>query len=163
MYYKYISSNTLEHISLHDCIIKNASIEGGNLALEFENIDVLNTHPLNPYDVAKCSRKASLIFENFEVIKALVYDTRDVTKRKINVEEDANITNVEISELAIDFEVLHLTEIEVTDKHFIFEFGGLASFKFHSDFALFVLKFDCVLVCWNELLNDSWFVDFNKN
>lgn len=82
--------------------------------------------------------------------------------REINVSQDAKIIDVEILELAIDFEVLDLTEIEATDKYYIFEFGGQSSVNFHSDFALLALKFDCVLVCWNELLDDAWFVDFNK-
>lgn len=38
MDYKYTSKNTLEYLSLHDCIIRNARIEDGNLALEFEHM-----------------------------------------------------------------------------------------------------------------------------
>lgn len=118
------------------------------------------THPLNLYDVAKYTGKSSLIFENFEVHKAFVYDARDVNKKDINVETDADKIDVGILELAIDFEVLDLNKIEVTDKHYIFEFGGLSSAKFNNEFAMFIIKFDRVIVCWNELICDAWFVKF---
>ena len=57
MDYKYISQNTLEYLSLHDCIIEAARIENGDLILDFEHIDVLSTHPLNPNGEAKYTGK----------------------------------------------------------------------------------------------------------
>jgi hypothetical protein len=162
MDYKYISQNTLEYLSLHDCIIEAARIENGDLILDFEHIDVLSTHPLNPNGEAKYTGKASLMFKNFEVLKSFVYDTSNVHKNVIHVEEDASKVCVDILNLAIDFEVLDLKKIDITETNYSYEFGGNCSSEFNSDFGVFILRFDSVLVCWNDLLEDAWFVGFNK-
>ncbi len=162
MEYKYISKDTLEYLSLHDCIIQSTKFEKDNLTLDFEHIDVLPSHPNNPYDVAKYTGKASLIFQNCEVLKSFIYDTRFIKKSVIQVEKDAQKVNIDIINLATDFEVLDMKMIEKNGISYVYEFGGNCSNELGSDFGVFILKFDMVLICWNELINDAWFVGFNK-
>jgi hypothetical protein len=155
----YESKNTIEHLSLHDCMIEDAKITNSNLILEFEHIDVLDTHPLNPYGVAKCTGKASLIFENYSVLQSHFFDTRGIKKRII-VEEDARKTDVAILDLTSGFEVLEVKRLEENNDFSVCKFFGECSNTLNSDFGEFTLKFKNVLICWDELNEDAWFVDF---
>ncbi|CAH1202267.1 hypothetical protein PAECIP111891_02099 [Paenibacillus allorhizoplanae] len=75
MEYQYISENKIDHLSLHDSVIDKAYVNENELILEFDHLDVLVTHPLNPYPVAKSSGKAAIIFELFEMVQSILYDT----------------------------------------------------------------------------------------
>jgi hypothetical protein len=157
MDYRYISENTLEDIYLHDCVIDCASISGNKFLLAFEHIEILPQHPLNFYNSAKNSDKALLIFQDYEVIQSILFDTSDIKKRHIVAEKDANQIHLDIIDLAEGCEVLSVERIEEQNKYFTYKFNGMASSKYRNDFCYFVIKFQKMSVCWNEFLDDSWF------
>ncbi len=74
-------NSDLDHLSLHDCIIEDFEWNNKELVLYFEYIDVLHTHPNNPYDTAKCGEHSKLTFKNCVISKVIRYDTSKVTKR----------------------------------------------------------------------------------
>ncbi|GAE88853.1 hypothetical protein [Acetivibrio straminisolvens] len=159
MDYKFISENTLEYIYLHDCIIDNVTISDSSLIFEFDHIDVFPEHPLNNYPNAKCTGNAALIFEGFEVIESILFDTNNIKKMHIIVEQDSVKRPVDIIDLAMEFLVLQSKWKSQNEQYFLYEFHGTTSDKYRNDFGMFTLKFSNAKVCWNELLNDSWFVN----
>ncbi|HPT90131.1 MAG TPA: hypothetical protein PK033_07160 [Acetivibrio sp.] len=159
MDYKFISENTLEYISLHDCVIDNVVISNTRLIFEFEHINVLPEHPLNNYTNAKYTNTAALIFENFEVIESILFDTSSIEKKHIVVEQDAVKRRLDIKDLATGFEVLQAEKKAGQEHWFVYEFYGIAPHKYRSDFSMITLKFSKVKVCWNELIGDSWFAN----
>lgn len=152
---KYISENTFEHITLHDCVIDEVIIEEDRLKLLFEHIDVLLTHPLNNFDKPQCTGKAALIFENCTVLKSFVHDVSHVNgKQVIIVSEDVNIGEIEFNEMAKDMEIL-VVEIDDSNEN-IFQYKFLGNSD-DGDFVEFVLKFSKVIICWDEFEGDAWF------
>jgi len=163
MDYKFISENTLEYIHLHDCVISNVIISDAMLILEFRHIDVLPEHPLNYYYNAKCTSNAALIFEDFEVIESILFDTSGIKKKHIIVEQDADKISIDIKDPAMEFEVLLVEKKPEQEHYFIYEFHGIASHKYKSEFGMFTLKFNNVKVCRNELVSNSWFVNWKSD
>ena len=163
MGYKFTSENTLEYIHLHDCVIDNVVISDTKIIFEFEHIDVLPEHPLNNYPNAKCTSTAALIFEDFEVIESILFDTSSIEKKHIIVEQDAVKRSLDIKDLAIGFEVLQAEQKPEQEHYFVYEVHGISPHKYRSDFGMFTLKFSNVKVCWNEFVNDSWFVNWKTD
>lgn len=157
---KYVSENTIDYLSLHDCIIENAKIENNTLVLELGHVDVLDTHPNNPYSVAKCADNVLFHFEKFSVITSEFSDTSKVNKRIIQ-KGDATVTQVEILKLANGFEVLQVKKLEENEGYNTYQFFGVCSKKFGNDFGEFEIKSQRVLIGWDELGDDAWFVGFN--
>ena len=48
--YKFISENTIEYLSLHDCQCSRLYYADSTLIFEMEWMEVLATHPNNPFD-----------------------------------------------------------------------------------------------------------------
>jgi hypothetical protein len=155
--YKFVSENMMEHLSLHDCVINKAYVKENDLIFEFDHLDVLPTHPLNNYLVAKCSGKAEIIFEKFALIHSILYDTSKVSKKHIKVEEDAEIKYIDILELVNEFEVLKIEE-ESEKNLFVYEFHGTASLIYRAELGCFKITSKNIKICWNELNDDAWFV-----
>jgi hypothetical protein len=99
-----------------------------------------------------------LIFEDFEVIESILFDTSGIEQKHIVVERDAFKRSIDIMDLSIGFTVL-LVENKSNQEHcFVYEFHGTAPHKYRNEFSKFTLRFSKVKVCWNELVDDSWFV-----
>jgi hypothetical protein len=157
---KFISENTLDFVSLHDCIIESISIEGQNLIVSFEHIDVLLKHPLNTTGKSMYTGKAYIRFIEYEIEESILYDTSEIQgKRKIIVEEDAQKRVLPITELLIDFEVLRTEELENTNDYFVRRFDGITSLKYRADFGYLIIKYKKLVIEWNELIDAAWFED----
>lgn len=157
MDYQFTSGNTLDFICLHDCTISQARLKDNNLTLEFESIDVLPEHPLNSFSNAKYTSDAALIFKEFQIVECVLFDTSNIKKRA-STRNDTIRISLDIRDLAAGFEVLRFNKIAERDHGFRYEFFGVASSQYRSDFAQFVLDFTMAEVCWTELVADSWFV-----
>jgi hypothetical protein len=155
---KFISENTLNHISLHDCIIEAFSTEGQNLLVTFEHIDVLSDHPLNNIGKAMYTGKALLTFVNFEIIESILYDTSGIKgKSRIIVETDAQKIELHFSDLLVDFEVLKDEELYKKDNYIFHRFDGSTSLKYNADFGYWIIKYKELIIEWDELLDKAWF------
>lgn len=100
-----------------------------------------------------------MIFEDFEVIQSVLLDTSKVVKKYIIAEQDAFKMPLNIKDLAKEFVVLQIEKKSEEEHYFTYEFSGIASHKYRSDFGMFILKFRSAKVCWDELVDDSWFVN----
>ena len=82
--FKYISENTLNDISLHDCTCKKISTEGSDLILSMEFMEVCSEHKLNPFPLAHQPGEGKIVFKNAEVKNAsLMIMTYLQTKRHL--------------------------------------------------------------------------------
>jgi len=156
----FISENTLNFVSLHDCVIEEVSIENQNLIVTFEHIDVLSDHPMNNTGFSMYTGKAKVRFIDYEINESILYDTSGLKgKRQIIVEEDAHEIKLHISELLLDFEVLKNEELQVTEDFFIQRFDGLTSLKYNADFGYCIIKYKKLVIEWNEFIEKAWFED----
>ncbi|MET3210668.1 UNVERIFIED_CONTAM: hypothetical protein ABIC26_003629 [Paenibacillus sp. PvR008] len=145
---------------MHDCVIEAISVEGQNLVLTFEHIDILSNHPMNDTGLNMCTAKARIKFIDYEIKESILYDTSKVEgKRKIIAEEDAQEFKIPISELLVNFEVLKSEELQVSEEFFIQRFDGIASQRYNSDFGYCVIKYQTIVIEWDEFIDKAWFED----
>lgn len=130
--YKFISENTIEYLSLHDCQCLRLYYADTTLIFEMEWMEVLATHPNNP------------------VVELGILLT-DASQRD---ESMSNIEDVDIS----DFEVLDFIEESNGNEYKLKLFG---QFDAHSkyDFIQMSIKYSSSKVMFNELTEVSWFED----
>ena len=62
--FRYVSENTIEHLSLHDCDCTAMQVDGGDLVFELEWIEVLATHPDNPFPQAHQSGRGRIVLHS---------------------------------------------------------------------------------------------------
>lgn len=144
--------NILDSLVLHDCVIEGLEWNENNLILYFENIDVLPTHPNNPYKVAKRGEQAKLTFKNCIATKIIRYDS--------NKPQNSDIIEMNLEDFIIDFEVLEVKRRNNDNNKLIYTVFGQCAFELNNDFGEFTLTFESVTVKWEKLKEDSWFVNF---
>lgn len=148
--FKYISENTLNDISLHDCTCKKISTEGSDLILSMEFMEVCSEHKLNPFPLAHQTGDGKIVFKNAEIKKCL-FDDYDLLANKKT-----------LADFCIeDLTVLDYDENPYKDKYLakifmIFlpgeEFYGIT----------LEIAFEKSIVMWDEFRGVSWFEPFNK-
>ncbi|MBB6632618.1 hypothetical protein [Cohnella sp. AR92] len=128
------------------------------MSLGFEHIDVLSDHPLNSTGKAMYTGKAMITFIDHEIVESFLYDTTGIKgKSRIDVEEDAQKKELQISELLLDFEVLKEEQLQKTDNYFVHRFDGILSRKYNADFGYCTLKYKSLIIEWDELIDRAWF------
>lgn len=159
--FKFISENTLEYLVLHDCTIEHAAFDGSSLICEMDFIDVLPEHPLNNFLVAKCTGEAVLVFEDVVVLESIVFDTSNA--KGVDLSKEAIKVTIPIIEAADKFLILESTCISSEENNYIYRFFGDVyphNKRKCTDFGNYNIQFSKVYVCWNELEDDSWFVNW---
>ena len=140
---KYISENTMRHISLHDCCCSRMHWNGSSFILEMEWMEVLASHPDNPFDKAHQSGTGRIILneavlESGELIK-------DDHRTAINT----------INEIK-DFEILDFDEI-INDGRFELSLFGDSVGEPEADFIKMKVSYSSSTVMFNDLGEISWF------
>jgi hypothetical protein len=152
--FRFISTNTLDHVSLHDCIIETVNFVEKQLTFSFDHIDVLPSHPLNPFEKPKYTGKAAVVFEDAVVLESILFDTSDIRHLKaIIVETDAKRIEMDIIGLAENFKVSICTQNASDSGYFIEGFP----WKYQTEFGQIMISCKQVKVYWNKLLADTWF------
>jgi len=141
--YKYISENTIQHISLHDCCCSRMHWDESFFILEMEWMEVLASHPDNPFEKAHQSGTGRIILneavlESGELIK-------DDHRKAINT----------INEIK-DFEILDFDEI-INDGRFELSLFGDSVREPEADFIKIKVSYPSSTVMFNELGELSWF------
>ncbi len=143
--FKFISENTIEHISFHDCHCKKLYYLDDVLIFEMEWLEVLPEHPLNPYNQAHQSGEGMVIIQFPVLNKCEAY---------IHLEEKVNIDSLE-DVVFCDVALLGIREIKEDD-----EFSAQISLTSRCGgchFAMLEIKYKKSYVMWNELKELSWF------
>jgi hypothetical protein len=146
--FRYVSENTVEHLSLHDCDCSAMRSDGEDLAFEVEWIEVLATHPDNPFPQAHQSGEGRIILhgahiERGELIKG---------DKSSPIDKTAQVK---------DFEILDLDE-EKSDGGFVLSLYGVFSGADKPDFIEMKIRCLSSAVMFSELGEVSWFEDLHK-
>ena len=88
-------------------------------------------------------------------ISQVNYATSYINGDKVIITKEKIIDEVELNKIAKDMEVLDVQE-ELSKNIFQFTFSGIDEYR---NFNVFKLKFEKLIVCWNEFTDDAWFAN----
>lgn len=156
MDFKFKSRNSLNHLSLHDCVINHAEWIGDSLIFYMDWVDVLKTHPYNSTGKAKVARIVALLFENATELSCFYYDLtkaeeegRKVNKNTYSIPEDAEIITSSI--------VKRCNNTEISEDEETMEDGKIVWTCSCNNDTEFKITYSIMWVCFNALEEDSWF------
>ena len=146
--FRFISENTVDDLSLHDCFCAEMHREGDSLIFEMEWLEVLVSHPDNPFPQAHQSGEGRIILhgahiERGELIKG---------DKSSPIDKTAQVK---------DFEILVLDE-EKSDGGFVLSLYGVFSGADKPDFIEMKIRCSSSAVMFSELGEVSWFEDLHK-
>ena len=141
--YKYISENTIQHISLHDCCCSRMHWDESCLVLEMEWMEVLASHPDNPFDKAHQSGMGRII------LNEAVLESGELMK-------DDHRTAIDTINEIKDFEILDFDEI-INDGRFELSLFGDSVRESEAEFIKMKVSYSSSIVMFNELGEISWF------
>jgi len=126
-----------------------------NFYLEW--INMLKSHPLNKTGKSKITRKSLLTFDNASIVFCKYYDmSRAYTEGKktnkvfYNVEEEADVVNVDLFDSCSNLEISDDEETETGE-------GEKTWYCICGDNLQFKIKYTSVYVHFNDLAEDAWF------
>ena len=91
--YKFISENTIEYLSLHDCQCSRLYYADTTLIFEMEWMEVLATHPNNPFDKSYQSTEGKIILLNPVVELGILLTDASQRDESMNNIEDVDISD----------------------------------------------------------------------
>lgn len=151
--YKYCSKDTLGLFSFHDCVCSRMFFDGSNIVLDMEWMEVLPSHPNNPYDKAHQSKEGRIVLENPSLDKCtlLPWDEKEKQIRELNLDE-IDIRN---------FELLSFDEEKDEDCYKVMLYGELDNGQGDTKYAFIdmIVRYSSSQDMFNELGGESWFED----
>ena len=147
--FRYVSENTVEHLSLHDCECSAVRFEGADLIFEVEWIEVLATHPDNPFPQAHQSGEGRI------VLHGAVIEQGELIKGDDDKTPIADVAQVK------GFEILQFDE-ERKDGGFELSllgvFSGVKNAEY--DYIEMKIRYSSSTVMFSELGEVSWFEQY---
>ena len=141
--FHYISENTIQHLSLHDCCCTRMYWDGAILIFEMEWMEVLASHPDNPFDKAHQSGAGRIVLHDPFIVCGKLIDADN----QISIDESIEVK---------DFEILVSDEITNNGKFELSIFGDSVN-EPKSDFIEMNIRYSSSEVMFNELGGISWF------
>lgn len=151
MEWKYESIDTVMHFSLHDCECSRIYNENNNLVMLMEWMEVLETHPDNPYSEAHQSGNGMIELLECEIIHL----EHNIGEEKILI-ESLNEIDFYVFEV-LDFDI-EKVQSNYRAKIYMLKTRPQKQFE---DISIELL-FKKSRTRFNELNDVSWFVDFNN-
>ena len=147
--FRYVSENTIEHLSLHDCDCTAIERDGEDLVFEVEWIEVLATHPDNPFPQAHQSGRGRI------VLHGAVIEQGELIKGDDDKTPIADVAQVK------GFEILQFDE-ERKDGGFELSllgvFSGVKNAEY--DYIEMKIRYSSSTVMFSELGEVSWFEQY---
>ena len=141
--FRYISRNTVEHLSLHDCCCAKLYRDGTSLVFEMEWMEVLASHPDNPYDKARQSGEGRI------VLHGAVIESGELTTGSVRIPADT------LGEVR-DFEILDFDET-ASGTGFGLSLYGISVGEPKADFIDMRISYSSSEVMFGSLGEVSWF------
>lgn len=147
--YKNVSVNTICHLSLHDCVCARLYYDRNILVFDMEWMEVLSSHPDNPFDKAHQSGCGKIILSDPEIGHGVFIAKDPGGDKRILHKEDID---------ARDFEVLDFTE---ENKGNAFRLKLFGEFHRNPNFAWIEMEicYSSSSVMFDRLGELSWFED----
>ena len=148
--FRYISENTIQHLSLHDCVCTKLFYENASLIFEMDWMEVLSTHPDNPFGQAHQSGSGRIVLSDSiaDNIKLAHWSSNGIK----------TITLTELTGIN-DFEILDFNE-EKTKDGFILSLYGVFGRDSQFDSIEMSIRYSSSKVMFNDLGAVSWFESF---
>lgn len=148
--WKYISENTTNFLSLHDCECSHIYYKNGKLIIELVWMDVLEDHPQNPFSEAHESGNACIELINPKLINCDYY----INNEKITTKD---ITQIDFKDiLFLNFDETQKDDL-FANKMFLID-NGLTDY----DNLTIEISYKSSVVKFNELKKESWFVNWGN-
>ena len=144
--FRYVSENTVEHLSLHDCVCSEMRSDGDELVFEMQWLEVLASHPDNPFPQAHQSGEGRIVLHGA------------VIERGELVKDDENTPIGDVAQVK-GFEVLSFDE-ERKDGGFELSLLGIFSGFRGAEYADYIemkIRYSSSTVMFGELGEVSWF------
>ena len=158
--FKYVSKNTIDYLSLHDCFCTKFYYQDNRLVFEMEWMEVLANHPQNPYNKAHQSgiSKIELINPKYLSMNKGKYGTWDtlIPIEYNSIEEiNNNSSTINISET---IDILNFDEIKRSNEYCLYVY---ANYWKNKDYDAIEMKmvYEESIISFNNLENESWFED----
>ena len=146
--FRYVSENTIEHLSLHDCDCTAMQVDGGDLVFELEWIEVLATHPDNPFPQAHQSGRGRIVLHSAVIEQGVL-------------EKGENKAPISDASQVKGFEVLSFDE-ERKDGGFELSMCGVFHGVKDADYIEMKIRYSSSTVMFDELGEVSWFETFKQ-
>ena len=141
--YKYVSRNTIEHLSLHDCVCRQMRCSKESVIFEMEWTEVLASHPDNPFTQAHQSGEGRIVLHQ-PVIEQGVFINGDVQ------------TSIGEADVIKGFEILTFDE-KAADGGFELSLYGVSVGEPKADFIEMKIAYAYSTFMFSELCGESWF------
>lgn len=149
--WKYVSENTTDCLSLHDCDCEHIYYADDRIVMKMEWMEVLETHTDNKFATAHQTGQGIIELIRPQIIEC-TYD-------KVGVQEVlGDVTKLELREV----EILQFDEIKTKEGYENSMYMIKASKQGLYDNVVLKLRYESSVVMFDELRNDSWFVNFDK-
>ncbi|MBQ8514859.1 MAG: hypothetical protein IJ496_05620 [Ruminococcus sp.] len=145
--FKYISQNTIQHLSLHDCVCANLFYKDSSLIFEMEWMEVLSAHPDNPFDQAHQSGCGRIVLFRPIINHGSLDKWKSNESKTIMLSEHKEIKN---------FEILEFNE-EKDKNGFVLSLYGVFSSDPQFDSIEMKIMYSSSKVMFNNLNAVSWF------
>lgn len=146
--YRFVSRNTIDLLSLHDCVCSDMRFVGADMVFEMQWMEVLATHPDNPFAQAHQSGQGRIVLHE------------PVIEQGVLIKGDKNIPIGENAQIR-DFEVLEFDE-ERAEGGFELSLYGISVGEPKADFIQMKIRYSSSEVMFNELGGESWFETFES-
>ena len=150
MKYKIESKNTTNFVELHDCQCSQLLYENSKITLEMEWMEILSSHPENPYDKAHQSDIGLIEFNNIILIDCEIEGnnlTESIESKKSFLTDDILITS-------------YFEDSRISSNYKLAELDGFLS---ENRFLKLEFLFKDSMVMWNDLNGESWFEEKKWN
>jgi hypothetical protein len=144
-----VSKNTIDFLSLHDCVSKHIFFKDGMIVFEMDWMEVLSSHPDNPYGESHQSDNGQIILFN-------------PIKKKLDFPCACDWKQAELmSLLPIEqFDFINCTILEFNEAPIDKGYSSyILSYNDSNPFIEMTIEYSESLVKWNQLGANSWFED----
>lgn len=149
--WKYISENTTDLLSLHDCGCTHIYYKDNRVIMKMEWMEILESHPNNMFAEAHQSGEGIIELIGPEIIECMY--------------EKSGVQEVMSDVTRLDFKELEILEFDETKTEDGFEnrmYMIRASKGGVYDNVVLTIRYKASMVKFNELNNVSWFVNFGE-
>ncbi len=145
--WKYVSENTTDFLSLHDCECEHIYYADNRVIMKMKWMEILESHPNNMFAEAHQSGRGIIELVEPQIVECIYY--------KAGVQEQmSDVTQLNFR----DLEILKFEEIpkEGGYENSMYMIQGVY------DNVSLTIRYKSSMVKFNELKDVSWFVNFGK-
>lgn len=152
--YKYIRENCLEQLSLHDCLCSHLYFQDDRLIFEMEWMEVLASHPLNPYPQAHQSGPGRIELIHPEIIECSLTENRRTFNDDWKYLQLSTMGELDFSDAEfIDYTETRTDAVYQAKMYLLFERNA-------PHYAISIrIAYEKSIVMWDALKDVSWFED----